>query len=166
MTTVQTRQLCEALFAVIGIWLLIRQLPDYATSFYVAWANPSATQTQSGLDFLAIRGIHFSVSLAVGITLIFARERLSRWLAPHQDANRIGSTALISVGVAMLGIYKLADGLVIFGTYYVVYHDSGLRAEEPLIRGGLSVAIGVLLFISSVSIARLWSVLRGHAKLG
>ncbi|WP_280561700.1 hypothetical protein [Chromohalobacter sp. 48-RD10] len=156
MPSFHTRSLCEALLGVAGIWLLVRTLSNQATSLYIAWSSSSMAQEAEATNMLAIQGVHFFVSALLGAVLILARKPISRWLTPHEAAVSASSATLIAVGAAIIGIGYLAAGLNTLGTHYARLETLGTVSPERLWRGGLSIAIGIMLFASSVGIGRLW----------
>jgi len=160
MPSFHTRSLCEALLGVAGIWLLVRTLSNQATSLYIAWSSASVAQEAEALNMLAIQGVHFFVSLLLGAVLILTRKSISRWLTPSEAEVSASSATLIAVGAALIGIGYLAAGLFTLGTHYARLETVGAASPDSLWRGGLSVAIGIMLFVSSVGIGRLWLRLR------
>lgn len=173
MVAFQTRQLSEALLAVTGIWLLVRQMPDYAVSSYMIWSQPSWAQVPDAPNVLVIQGMHFLVSALIGLVLLFGRKPISRWLGLGQSANEAGSGALIAIGAAVIGVFFVADGGVTLGTYYATLEQSestgqmlGSNRPRMFWDAWFSVGTGVLLFAVSVGLGRLWLLLRGRADLG
>ena len=161
----QTRQLSEALLAVAGVWLLIRQMPDYATSLYMGWSDPSLAHAPDAPNFLVIQGFHFFVSALLGSVLILGRKPISKWVTPNRPEHDSTAGVLISIGAAVIGIFYLAAGVITLGTYYAIYEKLGSTSPNMFWRGFFSVGVGIFLFAVSVGLGRLWLLLRGRIDL-
>lgn len=165
MITFQTRQLSEALLAVAGIWLLVRQVPDYTTSLYVSWSQPSWAQTPGAPNFLTIHGLHFLISALIGLALVLGRKPISRWLTPSQSTNEATGDVLIAIGIAIIGVFYAAEGGITLGTYYASLEQLSSTHSNMFWNGCFSVGMGVFLFAFSVGLGRLWLLLRGRVDL-
>ncbi len=160
-TMIATRKLIESLLALAGIWLLFRQLPDYASTLYIMLQGSIVGSP----ELIGIQSIHFFASVFFGAVLISARKFISRWLVREENNNQFQSQALVSVGVAIVSVFFVLSGVTELGQYYGVMQESNASNPYPLWKGIFSIASGLVAFVFSVGIGRVWSLLRGHAKI-
>ncbi|MDR5858075.1 hypothetical protein FZZ93_01785 [Halomonas eurihalina] len=159
MPRYHARQLAEVLLAVLGIWLVVRRMPDYAVSLYVMWLNSALGQAADGPNILVLHSVHVLVSVLLGLALILARKPLAAWLSPASTDVSASTETLVAAGVAVVGIHYLADGAITLGT------QMASANHAILWQGGVSVVIGIALFAFSVGLGRLWGLLRGRIEL-
>jgi hypothetical protein len=160
----ETRKLVEALIALAGIWLLFRQLPDYASSLYLIIRGSEAVA--SNPEFISIQSIHFVASVIFGATLILFRKRLASWLVPQEGEIQFQPQALVSVGVAIISVFFILSGVVALGQYFGVKQMPNTSNPYVLWKAIFSIGGGIGMFISSVGISRLWLLLRGRENVG
>ena len=145
------RGLVEALLAVIGVWLLVRNIPDYAT--LLVWGAHQSAVAPAGANPIVLQSVNLAASVLTGSLLLAARKRLARWLCREAEEREKHSWPAVSAGVAIVGVYFVVEGIVDLGTYYV----DDFSAGEYLRNAGLaSVLAGVLLFVGAPWIERLW----------
>lgn len=161
----RSRDLIEALLAVLGIWLVVRYVPDYAATLWMlSYASSNWTAEISGHAHF-VQVLHFAVSLLLGATLVMARKPAARWLNPKShSSNDAYPGPLVAVGVATVGVLYIAEGITALGSHYLVQPSRDVQSfNSAVIQGWVSVVIGASLFVTSVGISRLWLLLRGRA---
>jgi hypothetical protein len=159
--TIPSRNLVEALIAIVAIWLLVRQVPDYGSTIYLLAATAGDDSYRQ--NYLAeVQSIHFGVSVLVGLLLLAVRRRIGAWLVPGSDKIDSTATSLVAVGVALLGVYFVGAGVLSVANYAVVVRNVPNNDNFGLRSGTISIILGVLLFVVSVSLSKLWAMLRGR----
>ena len=157
---IETRKLVESLVALAGIWLLFRQLPDYASTMYMM----THESQMGGPELITIQSIHFLASIFFGSILILARKLVSRWLVHENSTNQLQGQALVSAGVAIVSVYFILSGVTEIGQYYGVMQEPNIDNPYPLWKGVFSIISGLVGFVLSVGIGRVWLWLHGHEK--
>lgn len=162
MQRTQTRSLISALIGLLGVWLILRQVPDYASSLFIALSGREEIPT----DLLSLYGAHFAVTAVFGIVLILLRGRLARWLVPADSVTSFQERSLIAIGVAVVGAYFVALGAISLGESFAV--EQSTHSSNPYLfwRGIIAVGVGLSLFVGSVGISRLWALLAGLRRAG
>ncbi len=159
MPRMQTRPLVASLVALMGLWMTLRQLPEVVSSLFMVFSD----QGDIPASVLMIHAVHFFSYTLIGVGLILLREKLAGWLVPHEANMSIGVRALMAVGTALIGIYFIATGVVSLGESFAQQYSS---ANPYLLwRGGASLAMGLVLFVGSVGIQRLWVLLVGLRRV-
>jgi hypothetical protein len=143
------RQTIEALLAVLGIWLVVRNVPDYAV-LLVLQSRVSAV-APTGPSPIVIQTIHLTASALTSALLIVSRKRVAQWLHPETGAQEPNWLS-VSAGAAVVAVYSILRGIVDLGTYYA-NSDSTLYLRST---GVVSVLAGALLFIAAPWTERLW----------
>lgn len=155
MVKLQTRTLISSLIALLGIWLIVRQIPGFASSLVVVLTD----KEQVPASILKIHAIHLFTHLLLGVGLIVLRNAITRWLVPGESGARIFFRVFLAAGTALLGIYFISYGVISLGES-LGSRDPNFGANPYLYwRGVFSVSIGALLFFGSVGISRLWTLL-------
>ena len=159
MPRMQTRPLVASLVALMGLWMTLRQLPEVVSSLFMVFSDHGDIPA----SVLMIHAVHFFSYSLIGVGLILLREKLASWLVPHEASMSIGVRALMAVGTALIGIYFIATGVVSLGESFAQQHSS----SNPYLlwRGGASLAMGLVLFVGSVGIQRLWVLLVGLRRV-
>lgn len=156
--TVQSRNVVEALLAVLAIWLIVRTLPDYSLAVYVVLFQTDMTgQFDQLFGFQTARVI---TNVTLGVIFLWQRHRVSSWLTRSSEEFDVSATIVASLGTALLGIYFAAAGLINLGTYLLSSAEQQSMSRALPWGGAVSVTIGLVLFITSGRIARLWALLR------
>lgn len=158
------RKIVESLLGVGGIWLLAKQLPDYATTL-TATLSGRFSVSASPPTALLFQSVHFAVSFMAGGVLLLARKPIARWLHPEAGSAPTPGESVFAAGVGLLAIYFVVFGLLELGPF--VWADMRFQ-ERPdvMLRGSFSVALGVALFIASPWILCLWkAVFRGARRV-
>ena len=150
----QGRSLVESLLAVAGIWLVARQIPDYATSLLLM-ATGDLPVSGAGPSVLATQGIHFLVSAIAGLILIFSRKLLAEWFLPEEAKMQVGAEPLFAAGIGVVGVYFIISGALTL--WQLMWPGS----SYPLWSGILSMLLGLGLFFATPWITRLWGKLNG-----
>ncbi len=160
----ETRRLTESLIAIAGIWLVFRQLPDYAATFYMLLSEnqlSSDIPSPQRAIFTTAQSVQFVSSLCAGIFLVTLRKVLARWLVPESQEEVIGTDGLLAVGIAIISFFFILSGIVSLGQYLAEYGTAETNNTFLYWNGIFSIALGVISFLFSVGIARLWRLLRG-----
>ncbi len=165
---ISARRFLEALLILAGVWLLFRQLPDYAATLYVAFGNEDfASSVDRGRSpLLIMQGIYLAANVACGLLLIACRSLLARTLFPNELSGvSLESTSLIAAGTALIGTYFIISGVVELGAHFMLTRD--LRSE-PFVRwrGVFSLLAGLVLFLVSAWSARIWETLKRRLHHG
>lgn len=160
----ETRRLTESLIAIAGIWLVFRQLPDYAASSYILLTEnqlSSDIPSSQRAIFTTVQTVQFVSSLCAGVFLVILRKVLARWLVPESQERAIGTDGLLAVGIAIISFFFILSGIVNLGQYLAAYGHAETNNTFLYWDGIFSIALGVISFLFSVGIARLWRLLRG-----
>ena len=162
MQRTQTRSLVSALIGLLGLWLVFRQVPDYASSLIIALSG----REEIPADLLSLYGVHFAVTAVFGVVLILLRGRLARWLVPAESVTSFEGRSLIAIGVAVVGVYFVALGAISLGESFAVEQTTNRSNPYLFWRGIIAVGVGLFLFVGSVRISRLWALLAGLRRAG
>ncbi len=157
------RRLLESLIALAGIWLLFRQLPDYVATMYVAFVDSETVQADR---FVAVQSIHFGASVFFGFLLIIVRKFVARWLTSDEVQASVQAEPMMAAGIAVVSLYFVLSGVVALGAHYVTTQMSNASNPYTLWQGVFSVVSGLLLFLLSIGLGRLWLLLRERTRLG
>ena len=164
---ISVRRFLEALLILAGVWLVFRQLPDYAATLYVAFVNDDlASEVDRGSSQLLImQGIQLGASVACGLLLIACRTLLARTLFPSEVSGvSLASTSFVAAGSALIATYFIISGVVELGSHYML---TGVRSEPFLRwRGVFSLLAGVVLLLMSAWSARIWGALERRLHHG
>lgn len=162
----RSRDLIEALLAVLGIWVTVRYVPDYIVTLGMLWNPPSRGTVDTG-QIHALQALHFGVSVLLGAALIVARKHVARWLNPRSHSSNADPGALVAAGAAIVGVFYIAEGSTALGSHYLVRPSTeAYSLDATVLHGWISVAVGASLFTTSVGIGRLWLLLGGKAEPG
>lgn len=160
MARMQATPLVTSIIALLGLWMVLRHLPDFAVSLTMVLFG----QEDIPASVLTVHAVHFFSNTLIGLCLILLREKLGRRLVPQTVGVLVSTPAWLAVGAALMGIYFVAMGAVSIGESFAQSRPSA----TPYLRwrGGASVLIGVLLFAGSAGIGRLWALLLGLRRAG
>lgn len=162
MKEFHTRSLIEALFAVAGIWLVVKQLPDFVSSFTVIGYETRISVEQ----IIKHQGLHLATNILLGSLLIFLRKKLANWLVSNEESSAYSSSELVGVGVAIVGAFLFSKGLFAVSIHLIINSHSPSASQYELWSGVLYALIGLLLFCFSHGIASLWAVLSKFRRVG
>ncbi|WBU39759.1 hypothetical protein [Marinobacter alkaliphilus] len=157
-----TRSLIGAITGLAGIWLLLRQLPSYASSVFATLSGVEGVSS----DLLVIHGIHFAVSAVLGLTLVILRGKLAAWLVPEESTNSLEVSSFLAIGAAIIGVYFTAQGVITLGESYTVYRIPDTSNPYLFWNGVFSVAVGLALFLGSFGIGRMWELITKLRRVG
>ena len=160
----ETRRLTESLIAISGIWLVFRQLPDYAATFFMLLSENQLSSDISSPQraiFTTVQTVQFVSSLCAGGFLVTLRKVLARWLVPESHEKVIGTDGVLAVGIAIISFFFILSGIISLGQYMAAYGATETNNIFLYWNGIFSIAFGVISFLLSVGIARLWRLLRG-----
>ena len=147
----------SALFALAGLWLMLRQAPDFAATIYLIFVNsPDSTSP----TLIPVQTIRFTTSVLAGALLLFGRKRLTDWVAPQPHSQEHEPQALLAVGVAIISVYFVLDGFVSLGQHIALKQAPAMSNDYILWQGLFSIITGTVGFIFSVGISRVWALLR------
>lgn len=158
MQQVETKALISAISALAGVWLMLRQLPDYAATVYIVIVD----SPNGSSPLVPTQSIRFIASLLCGALLVFGRRSLADWLVPNSQVTEHQPQALLSVGVAIVAVYFFLSGLVALGQHVALNRVQNMSNEYVLWQGLFSIGTAILMFVASVGVARMWSRLRGR----
>lgn len=160
MARMQVTPLVTSIIALLGLWMVLRHVPDFAVSLTMVLFG----QEDISARVLTVHAVHFFSNTLIGLCLILLREKLGRWLVPQTAGVLVSASAWLAVGTALMGIYFVAMGAVSFGESFAQPRPS----SNPYLlwRGSASVVMGVLLFVGSAGIGRLWALLLGLRRAG
>ena len=144
------RQIVEAVLAVLGIWLVVRNVPDYAV--LLAFEARTSSVAPMGGSPITLQTVHLAASALTGALIVASRKRLAHWLYPETCAPETGWPS-VSAGAAIVAVWSVLRGVVELATYYV---NSGSADVYLRNVGVISMLAGVLLFIAAPWIERLW----------
>ena len=162
MLRTHTCSLVSALIGLLGLWLVLRQVPDFASSLFISLS----AREDIPADLLRLYGANFAVTALLGIVLSLLRERLARWLVPAESATTFQVRSLLAVGAAALGVYFVALGGMSLGESFAVEQSANRSNPYLFWRGIIAVVVGLCLFLGSVGISRLWALLAGLRRAG
>ena len=154
----QSRNFVEALIAVMAIWLIVREIPEFAISQF---ALPFVDAQFQNANWKANEITHFSVSLLMGVLLLVLRRRLGAWLVSDSDIDAPLATSLVAVSTALIGVYFVASGLATLVTFLVNLNYDREISMHYLGTGVGFLIAGVLVFAVSSNVTQLWAALRG-----
>lgn len=154
MVKLQTRTLISSLIALLGLWLILRQVPNLASSIFIMLSGQEEVPT----SILQVYAIHFCSNSVMGISLILLRDKLSSWLVPQETPVQVFFRVFIAVGTALIGVYFTGLGVISLGES-LGNQDPNFGTNPYLYwHGVFSVGIGVILFMGSVGIGKLWAL--------
>lgn len=164
---IEGRRLIEALLVVAGLWLAVRQIPDYAASLYITfYGGVFAGGLDDGqVQMLLVQSIHFVVSVGTGAALFLSRRAIAWAAFPAETSGlAVSARALMAVGLGLMGAYFIVGGAIDLGTHWVrasVLHtiNDGLYGFW---RGVMSLAFGGAALLFSGLVARAVSGLPAH----
>lgn len=162
MEQVHTRSFIEAIIAVLALWFMLWELPDFASTVYITLSG----QEEIPLRMIRHHGVHLAGYALIGALLMIFRARLAGWLVPRDDSASFQPSAFIGVGTALVGVYFVASGITSLGEWFAAGQVPGGTAPYPLWRGIFACAIGIALFVFSVGIERVWHLLKGLRRAG
>ncbi len=162
MVQMQTRSLVSALIAILGIWLLLRNAPDYTSSIFVALTD----REEIPATFLWLHGLHLLINALFGALLIVLRNRLAHWLVPNEGETAVQARSFLSVGVAVVGIYFVTLGAISLGQEIAMQQTENVNSPYLFWRGVFAMGIGAGLFFGSVGLGRLWAIIAGLRHAG
>lgn len=107
--------------------------------------------------------VRFAASGMVGVLLIAARKLIARSLFRESHEYSFDEGRLVSVGVAIIAIYFVVSGLVVLGDYFAEY-SRGFGEPFLVLRGSVTVGLGLLLLVGAPWVARLWGMLMKKSR--
>ncbi len=151
------RRILETLLAFAGIWMMIRQIPDYAGTLAALFSG-SGGFVMAGREFFVLQGFHLAASGVIGLVLLASRKIVAAWIFPNPSTVTFSGEGLFSAGVAIVGIYFFVTGLSNLGLF--AFLDSGAPARQRLlVSGTVSAFLGMVLFAASRIVAVLYRLL-------
>lgn len=159
-----TRAVVEALLAVAGIWLAVHRLPEYsAMLLWSVTANP--LQVGGGPSVLVIQSVYMVASLGGGLLLISTRKLVSQWLYRGEAEATVDGRTLVGAGAAIIACYVIVNGAVALGTYFAARRGDA-QDVYLLWNGAIALVSGLILFILSPWLGRLWTRLAADPRTG
>lgn len=111
-----TRKLAELCIGLMGIWMIIRDVPDMIGS-WVLYRNRIWAVTGDPLEMtfagLFVPLSHILVGMVLGAVLLIMKSLLARFLVPNDD-DQVNLTAQQLINVAILGfsIWLIANSVM------------------------------------------------------
>jgi hypothetical protein len=157
-----SRKLVESLLGVAGIWLLLRQIPDYATTLLLV-ATGEVREPGVGPSMLAFQSLHFAASVLTGFALLFARKSLAKWLHPGDSESSVQAQPVLAFGVTLLGLYFFIAGILKVAEYFA--RRATVSVEPYLLWVGIaSSVLGTLMFMACPWVVRASRALTGEVN--
>jgi hypothetical protein len=149
-------KLSETFIALIGIWLIVSPLPDFAANIF-AYAYTDFGESGNPMRFISI--IHLLTKILCGLGLIFIRSKIANILG--LNANLPSDTRnLLSASIFLLGVYFILKGTVAFGEHYATMQSDNLSNIYVFWQGLFSTAGGVIACLISSRLGKLWWLLK------
>jgi hypothetical protein len=145
------RSLVESLLAAGGIWLMARELPDYATFAILALAGGLPVSGAGPGAFLTPT-LHFFLSVAAGLLLIMLRRPIAAWVHPADSGGTVAGDGLLAAGLGVLSIYFIGTGAIALGRL-IGPSDMGMDMGYQVWSGVVSIVVGAILFAGTRWIA-------------
>lgn len=145
------RSLVESLLAAGGIWLMARELPDYATFAILALAGGLPVSGAGPGAFLTPT-LHFFLSVAAGLLLIMLRRPIAAWVHPADSGGTVAGDGLLAAGLGVLSIYFIGTGAIALGRL-IGPSDMGMDMGYQVCSGVVSIVVGAILFAGTRWIA-------------
>lgn len=157
-----TQQLISGILGVMGIWLILRHIPDLVSSVYIALTEEEHLPN----TLLFVQFFHFAVAAFLGIAVVFTRQKIATWLSGSNAEVSIHAPSLLAVGSVILGLYFAAIGIISIAEQAGIAAGSTRQNNFLLYKGLTSITIGIVLMVCSVGISRVWSKLKGLQRAG
>ena len=145
--------LLESLLAAGGIWLMARELPDYATFAILALAGGLPVSGAGPGAFLTPT-LHFFLSVVAGSLLIMLRRPIAAWVA--DSGGTVAGDGLLAAGLGVLSIYFIGTGAIALGRL-IGPSDMGMDMDMDMgyqvWSGVVSIVVGTILFVGTRWIA-------------
>lgn len=144
----------EVVLALVGVWLVVRYIPDFLTVLYVTSVN--SADTTIGMSPIVFQAVRLGSSVLFGALAIVCRRRLGRWLDAGQDPLRLDPRGLLLAGCLLLAGFFAISGVISMGSHLAM---AGYRPQDSfhLAYGFFSFVLGTLLFVSTGLVSRWWS---------
>ena len=147
--------LLESLLAAGGIWLMARELPDYATFAILALAGGLPVSGTGPGAFLTPT-LHFFLSVVAGSLLIMLRRPIAAWVHPADSGGTVAGDGLLAAGLGVLSIYFIGTGAIALGRL-IGPSDMGMDMDMDMgyqvWSGVVSIVVGTILFVGTRWIA-------------
>lgn len=150
------------MLGIMGIWLILRHIPDLAPSIYIVLAEDENLPN----TLLLAHFFHFTVAAFLGIAVVSSRQKCASWLSGSNSEVSIHASSLLAVGSFILGLYFTASGIISIGEHAGISSGPTRQNNFLLYKGFTSIAVGSVLMVCSVGISRVWSKLKGLRRVG
>lgn len=152
----QGRTLVESLLAVGGIWLMAREIPDYAT-FAILTLSGTLPVSAAGPGSVSTQALHFCLNVAVGACLILMRRPIARRVHPADSNGTVSGRGLLPAGLGVLAIYFIASGTIALGRL-LGQNATGMDLRFQIWNGVVSMLVGVILLVCTRRVSRKFEV--------
>ena len=149
-------KLSETLIALIGIWLIVSPLPDFAANIF---AYTATEFSDSGNQMRSMSIIFLVTKIICGFGLIFSRFKLTNILGLNASSPS-DTRNLLSASIFLLGIYFILNGCVSFGQYYATTKSDSLSSPYLFWQGVFSSGCGVISALLSARLGKFWWLLK------
>ena len=170
-----TRMLTQVALRIWSVMLLTRAV--IAVPPFVSYLMPGTTSTVDAGMLLSLRLTTFATLglLALMAFVIFRfAPALATWIGgdDHTTSIKIDAPAILSVGLAIIGLTTIVDGLLELGPALYAWlmapdrlADSSFMSDRrsgAIIRGMLGILIGAALYLGRDALLRGWHRMRGQ----
>jgi len=145
------RSLVESLLAVGGIWLIARELPDYAT-FAILTLTGGLPVSGAGPGALLTPTLHLLLSVATGALLILLRRPIAARVHPGAPGGTVAGDGLLASGLGVLAIYFIGAGIIASGRL-IGHSGMGMEIGSGIWNGVVSIGVGAILFVGTRRLA-------------
>ena len=156
------RPLVAALVALVGLWLIVRYLPDAVVSGALVFLLQESSHTDPFNSGYLLPVAFLMGHAVLGSALVFSRDRIARWLCPTESKADLTDGSMLAVGVALMGIYFVARGLEHFAVDSVM--GERFDPDHHGVRAVVFLALGAALFGGSVVAGDVWRRLSGAIR--
>jgi hypothetical protein len=153
-TAASESRFVEVLLGLIGVWLVIRYVPDYVTVLYISLGG--STAEAGGPSILVLQSIRFGFSAVFGILAVVLRKRIAFWLQPSAAVTGLDARGILLAGCLLIGGYFILSGAQTIASYFA-WASHWTQDTYRLWSGAISIVLGLALFLAIGWIARWWS---------
>jgi hypothetical protein len=144
----------EGVLGLIGIWLVIRYVPDYVMVLYIDVGD--STPGAVGPSILVLQSIRFGFSVIFGILAIAFRKRIALWLQPGPVVTGLDARGVLIAGCLLIAGYFMLSGVQTLAVHFA-WSAHWTQDAHRLWSGAVSVVVGLALFLAIGWVARWWS---------
>lgn len=152
-----SKKLAETLIAFMGIWLIVKPIPDFIATLL----SLSYFSSYNGNEVIFAPQVFFVVVNCIcGALLIASRKKLVQLLGLEAELKST-TRALLIVSMVLLGVYFILNGIVAFGQHYGVSQQEHMSNPYLFWQGIASLAGGLIVVLASPFLGKLWEYSQG-----